>query len=259
MTRSAKQNLPQPRTDLAFFLDVDGTLLPIAETPAEVSPSVAVCALLAKLSIASGGALALISGRSLKELDRLLCKQHFPAAGQHGSERRDARGEMTRNQPQLAALDMLRDLMRDLADSDVRLLLEDKGLSLALHYRRAPECGPALMAKLQHVLSGYPELSLQPGKMVLEVRASGVSKAHAVQAFMSEPPFMQRVPVFIGDDVTDEDGFAMVNRLGGISIKVGSGNSVAHYRFADIDAVLNWLMACSTSMSAQMGKSNAQS
>ncbi|HVA55484.1 MAG TPA: trehalose-phosphatase [Gammaproteobacteria bacterium] len=259
MSRSAKQNLPQPRADLAFFLDVDGTLLPLAETPAAVLPSASVCTLLAKLASASGGAVALISGRSLAEIDRLFCNQRFPAAGQHGGEQRNAKGRIMRNKPHVATLNSLRNLMRDLADTDERLLLEDKGLSLALHYRRAPECGPALMAKLQYAIRGYPEFNLQLGKMVLEVRPTGVSKAYAVQTFMSEPPFMQRVPVFIGDDITDEDGFAMVNQLGGISIKVGSGNSVAHYRFVDIDAVLKWLMACSTPTSEQMGKSNAQS
>ncbi|MGA9854912.1 MAG: trehalose-phosphatase [Gammaproteobacteria bacterium] len=257
MSRSAKQNPPKPRADLAFFLDVDGTLLPFAETPAEVSPSAAVCALLAKLAAASSGAVALISGRSLAELDRLFCKQHFAAAGQHGGERRDAGGRIMRHQPHVATLNSLRNLLRDLADSDEHLLLEDKGLSLALHYRRAPECGPALMAKLRHALSIYPEFSLQPGKMVLEVRPAGVSKAHALQAFMSEPPFLQHVPVFIGDDITDEDGFAMVNQLGGISIKVGSGSSIARYRLADTDSVLKWLRSCCVSSSEQKSISNA--
>jgi trehalose 6-phosphate phosphatase len=259
MSRSAKKNLPKPRADLAFFLDVDGTLLPIAETPNAVSPSTSVCALLTKLMAASGGAIALISGRSLVELDRLFCGLHLPAAGQHGCERRDARGRITRIEPHVASLNALRNLMYEMAGADVRLLLEDKGASLALHYRRAPERGPELMANLQQVLNGYPQFGLQPGKMVLEVRPIGISKAHAVQAFMAEPQFLRRIPVFIGDDLTDEDGFSMVNELGGISIKVGSGNSVACYRAADTVDVLNWLMACSESTTSHARFSDAQS
>lgn len=259
MARSAKQNLPKPRADLAFFLDVDGTLLPIAETPSAVSPSHAVCALLDKLRSASGGAVAVISGRPLEELDRLLCEQHFPAAGQHGGERRDAQGMITRAEPHSHSLESLRDVMHQLANADTRLLLEDKGLSLALHYRRAPECGPELRSKLQSVLDAYPQYVLQNGKQVLEVRPSGTSKAHAVEAFMSEAPFLGRVPVFIGDDVTDEDGFASVNRLGGISIKVGDGDSIAHYRLADSEAVLKWLTACIQSQAMAAGGLDAQS
>ncbi|MDE2092161.1 MAG: trehalose-phosphatase [Gammaproteobacteria bacterium] len=248
MSRSAKKSLPKPRADLAFFLDVDGTLLPIAETPAAVSPSATVCALLSKLMAVSSGAVALISGRSLAELDRLFCGQHFPAAGQHGSERRDARGKVTRVESHVVALGALRALMQELTQSDARLLLEDKGMSLALHYRRAPERGLELLDKIRQALNGYPQFKLQPGKMVLEVRPAGISKAHAVQAFMSETPFLHHVPVFIGDDVTDEDGFAVVNQLGGISIKVGSGSSIAHYRATGTDAVRHWLMACSESI-----------
>jgi trehalose 6-phosphate phosphatase len=257
MSRSIKQNLPEQRADLAFFLDVDGTLLPIAETPDVVSPSASVCAVLTKLAVVSGGALALISGRALAELDRLFCELRFPAAGQHGGEWRDARGVVTRIQPQTAPFNALRDLMQRLAAADSRLLLEDKGLSLALHYRRAPQCGLALTARLQTAVEAYPELTLQPGKLVLEVRPAGVSKAHAVQAFMQTLPFSKRVPAFVGDDLTDEDGFAIVNQLGGISIKVGEGSSVAHYRLADTDAVLMWLTACSTLTSQQTSTSNA--
>ncbi len=259
MTRSAKQHLPTPRADFAFFLDVDGTLLPIADTPSAVSPSHAVCELLDKLRRASGGAVAAISGRPLEELDQLLCNQHFPAAGQHGAERRDDRGVVTRAEPHPRSLESLREVMRQLANADPRLLMEDKGLSLALHYRRATGYGPELRAKLQRVLDAYPQYVLQTGKQVLEIRPSGISKAHAVEAFMSEAPFLGRVPVFIGDDVTDEDGFATVNRLGGVSIKVGDGDSIALYRLADSEAVLKWLTACIQTQATAAGVSNAQS
>jgi trehalose 6-phosphate phosphatase len=259
MSRSTRQNLPKPRADLGFFLDVDGTLLPIAETPGAVSPSAVVSTVLIKLAAVCGGAVALISGRSLTELDRLFPERRFPAAGQHGSEWRDAQGKVMRIQPRAPAFNLVRQLMRREADADSRLLLEDKGLSLALHYRRAPECGPALTARLRVALEVCPEFSLQPGKLVLEVRAAGVSKAHAVRAFMNGPPFSGRIPAFVGDDATDEDGFAMVNRHGGVSIKVGVGNSIAHYRLSDTDAVLQWLTACSRLASEQAEISNAQS
>jgi trehalose 6-phosphate phosphatase len=259
MSRSSQQKLPQPRADLAFFLDVDGTLLPIAETPDAVSPSVAVCSVLINLAAASNGAVALVSGRPLAELDQLFPENRFPAAGQHGAERRDTFGNITRAEPHAPALDALRDFMRRLAGSDARLMLEDKGLSLALHYRRAPQLGPVLTTALKNAVTAHPEISLQPGKQVLEVRPATVSKAHAVRSFMSEPPFLDRTPVFVGDDITDEDGFAMVNSLRGISIKVGSGHSVAKYRLADTAAVLHWLAACVPAHPAREMSSNAQS
>jgi len=173
---------------------VDGTLLPIASTPYEVSPSHRVCELLDRLRTASGGTVALISGRPLAELDRLLCNLHFPAAGQHGGEFRDASGRVTRSTPHPESIESLRNLMRRLAARDARLLLEDKGLSLALHYRRAPEYGPEMLAELQRILPDYPQYELLPGKQVLEVRPVGTSKALAVKSFMSAAPFWDASP-----------------------------------------------------------------
>ncbi|MGH8283584.1 MAG: trehalose-phosphatase [Gammaproteobacteria bacterium] len=240
----AEQNTLRQCASLAFFLDVDGTLLAIAETPDAVSPSAFVCTTLTDLAHLADGAVALVSGRPLAELDRLFAPHRFPAAGQHGGERRDAQGRVTRANASVTALDEMRHLMQELADRDDQLILEDKGLSVALHYRRAPKLGQMLIARVRDAVDRHPDVVLQLGKQVLEVRPANISKTHAVRDFMQEPPFSGRVPVFIGDDLTDEDGFAMVNSLNGISIKVGPGRSIAQYRLADPAAVLRWLVSC---------------
>lgn len=244
MPDPALYNLPDNPAELAWFLDVDGTLLPIAETPAAVSPSGALCALLAKLSVTAGGALALISGRPLAELDHLFSPHRFPAAGQHGGERRDAAGRLMHAAIDHGALGKLRAYLQRLAHDDPRLLLEDKGLSLALHYRRAPQRGPALAAALRQTLVKHPQWVLLSGKQVLELRPTAINKASAVRAFLSETPFAGRVPLFIGDDATDEDGFAGVNALHGVSVKVGEESTRAHWRLKDSAAVLKWLASC---------------
>ena len=228
---------------LAFFLDVDGTLLPIAESPDAVLPSARACAILAALGKYHGGAVALVSGRPLSDLDALFRPQRFPMASQHGAELRDAAGHIQRVESHLAALDALRPRIRELAASDDRLLLEDKGLSLALHYRRAPELEQALHAELVAALQGSPELRLQTGKRVLEARSTHAHKGRAIRTLMEKMPFVGRVPVFIGDDATDESGFEAVNALGGLSIKVGQEPSIARERLPDTAAVLDWLAA----------------
>lgn len=252
MSRPAGTALPQLRANLAFFLDVDGTLLPIAETPDAVSSPAFVRTTLADLAGAYGGAVALISGRPLAELDRLFAPHRFPAAGQHGAERRDAQGRIEQAEIPAAVLDALRGRMRQLADRDPRLLLEDKGLSLALHYRRAPELGSVLQAALEQAVAGNRAVLLQGGKRVWEVRAAAFGKDQAVREFMSEPPFAGRMPVFIGDDLSDDPAFEAVNALGGISIKVGGGASAARYRLADPAAVLSWLVACVSGTPARL-------
>jgi trehalose 6-phosphate phosphatase len=122
------------------------------------------------------------------------------------------------------------------------LLVEDKGLSLAVHYRQVPERADEVRRALQRCLdSAGKAFHLQPGKMVLEVMPGGSDKGTAILAFMAEAPFLHRLPVFLGDDVTDEHGFAMVHRLGGRAIKVGRGASLARERLADVAAVRAWL------------------
>lgn len=226
----------------ALFLDVDGTLLAIAAQPDGVRVTEKLRALLQRLQARLDGAVALISGRSLEDLDRLFAPLVLPAAGVHGLERRG--GDGRRHHAATAAdLDGLRRPLDDYAARHDGLLVEDKGRALALHYRAAPHLQEEAESFLRGLLADTPAaLHLTRGKKVFELRAGTADKGTAIADFMTESPFAGRVPVFIGDDVTDEDGFRAVNRLGGLSIRVGApAKTAATCSLADEDAVLAWL------------------
>lgn len=234
--------LPVAQPQWAYFFDIDGTLVDFAPSPSGVRIDREIRRSLERLYMAADGAMALISGRSIADIDRLFPGAHLPVAGQHGIERRDASGLVVRHAFPSESLASVR---RQLVDAVARhggLLLEDKGLSLALHYRRAPRRGSfvhQLMRSLQTQVGA--EFCVQPGKRVVEMKPTGRHKGIAVLEFMQEKPFRGRMPVFIGDDATDEYGFATVNRLGGYSIKVGKGRTVARWRLRDVRAVQDWL------------------
>lgn len=240
-----RRSVPPPATvDWAFFLDVDGTLLEIAEQPSAVRVDLELLELIGRLSGASGGALALVSGRSISDLEDLLGAQRMPLAGQHGLERRDAAGRLWIHAAPPGAKCSIKEALAPVLARHSGLLLEDKGLTLALHYRQAPHLAAyahRLMARLMHEAGG--ELELQKGKRVIEIKPAGIDKGTAVAEYLGESPFRGRLPVFIGDDLNDEHGFAEVNRVGGISIKVGSGRSCAAYRLSGVAAVRHWLHA----------------
>jgi trehalose 6-phosphate phosphatase len=228
----------------ALFLDVDGTLLPIASRPDAVAVPPGLLTLLADLERHLQGALALVSGRSIADLDRLFAPLSLPTAGVHGLERRGADGTLHR-EATAELLDPLRRPIEDFIAARPGLLLEDKRQSLALHYRNAPQLEAEVETLLGELLGDAPShLSLQRGKMVIEVRAGSADKGTAIEAFSREAPFAGRVPVFIGDDVTDEDGFRLINRLGGLSIRVGEAqDSAAVCILPDEAAVYAWLRA----------------
>jgi trehalose 6-phosphate phosphatase len=233
---------PPPRLDWAYFLDVDGTLIDIADTPDAVHVDDALLALIARLQRASGGAVALVSGRALSFLDHRLGALRLPLAGQHGLERRDASGRVWMHAAPPAARSAIKAALAPVLARHPGLLLEDKGLTLALHYRLAPQLAAyahRLMARL--AAAANAGLEVQRGRRVAEIKPAGMDKGAAVAAYLAEPPFARRRPVFIGDDLNDEHGFAEVNRLDGISIKVGKGASCARYRLADVAAVRRWL------------------
>jgi trehalose 6-phosphate phosphatase len=238
----APRQVPAARPDWAYFVDIDGTLLDLAESPSGVRFDRALRDLIEALHRATGGAVAPISGRSIVDIDTLFDGLRLPAAGQHGIERRDATGRVTRHPFPAERLDWARDRLAAAAARHAGLLLEHKGLSLALHYRRAPR-----LAGYAHrlVRSLAPRLgaqySIQKGKRIVELKPAGKDKGAAVLEFMDEEPFRGRTAVFVGDDVTDEYGFAAVNRLGGHSIKVGPGRTAARFRLRDVEAVRVWL------------------
>ena len=236
--------LPAFSRGWAIFLDIDGTLLEHAERPDAVRADAALGRLLAELNEVTGGALALISGRAVAELDLLFAPLRLAVAGQHGIERRDARRTVHRHTFPLEPLRRAARQLGEFAAGHAGLLLEDKGHSLALHYRLAPELAAAAREAVTQALAALgPAFELQSGKLVYEIKPGGRDKGTAIQEFLAEAPFAGRLPVFIGDDATDEYGFAIVNRADGHSIKVGPGASIARWRLADAAAVRRWLDA----------------
>ena len=230
--------------DPAFFLDIDGTLLEIEGHPDEVRIGRAELDLVGALHRATSGALALISGRPLAGLDVLFHPLRLPSAGQHGAERRDARGKRHRHQFPVDSLQRAAAPVRRFVAKHEGLVFEDKGASAALHYRLAPHLEAAARSVVEAaVKEAGGALELQVGKMVFEMKPAGVDKGKAIEAFMREAPFAGRVPVFLGDDVTDEYGFRVVNRINGHSIKVGPGPTDARYRVDNPAAAKAWLAA----------------
>lgn len=229
---------PPPASHWALFLDIDGTLIDIAPTPSAIHIPSDLPRRLEGLADRLGGALALVSGRAAANIAQLMAPSCFSAAGLHGIERLDAKGRITRPPPQ-PGLGALRARLRALEGNGV--VLEDKGLSLAVHYRLAPQREPECRQIVEALVAAYPEFRMLAGKMVLEVKPAG-DKGGALRAFMAEPPFAGRLPVFVGDDVTDEDGFRAAVELGGFAVLVGEArDSAARYRLADVDACRRWL------------------
>jgi trehalose 6-phosphate phosphatase len=200
---------------------------------------------LADLHEAGGGALALVSGRSLEQLDRLFSPLRLSAAGLHGLERRNLAVGVFRREPDRAIFAPARASLDRFAKRHPGVLLEDKGLTLALHYRKAPGVGQQAKALAQAVAAASRgALVLLEGKKVLELKPPGDDKGKAIAAFMQEPPFCNRCPVFAGDDITDEAGFATINGLGGVSIRIGADfrPTAARCGHRDVSSMRNWLI-----------------
>lgn len=234
---------PLPGPHWCLFLDFDGTLVELRDHPAEVAVPPRLLATLDGLRARLDGALAIVSGRGIDDLDRLLAPLRLPVAGVHGLERRDSAGVVHRDNAAGHALDPVRRAIAGFVARHPGLAWEDKGSAIALHYRRAParqaEAERFMRDQRGRLGDGF---HLQHGKAVLELKAGPGHKGDAIARFMDEEPFMGRRPVYVGDDATDEDGFARVNRLDGISIRVG-GNAGSHARHTlpDVAAVLDWL------------------
>ena len=225
----------------AIFLDFDGTLVELAMTPDAVVVTSKLRAMLSACTEAFDGAVAIVSGRPIAALDALLDPLMLPAAGLHGIELRVPDGTVEEGAHRSADLADVRTRFLSLAHEDPRLVVEDKGSSLALHYRRAPERERDLRELVAGAAAQHDGYHVMHGKMVLEVRPAGVDKGTAIDRLLEVPPFAGRRPVFAGDDITDEDGFAAVHRHGGISIKVGAGETAAGYRVPDVATLHDWL------------------
>jgi trehalose 6-phosphate phosphatase len=241
----APHRLPPASAEWAYFLDVDGTLIELAQRPDAVHVPAGLRCMMDELYRSCNGALAVVSGRSLDDLDGLLRMPGLPMAGQHGLEWRSADRQLHQQALMPSVMQEVHALLAPLLMRHPGLLLEFKGASLAVHYRLAPRLGVWLQRTLTQWLESPAvaphQLEILRGKYVLEVRPRGHDKGSAIAAFMREAPFDGRRPVFVGDDVTDEHGFAMVNGMQGLSVKVGRGTTSAAYRLPNVQAVHAWL------------------
>jgi trehalose 6-phosphate phosphatase len=234
--------LPKPQADWALFLDFDGTLVEIAERPEGIELGADLSGLLAALDDTLGGALAVVTGRALEQFDAFLNGAVKVVAGHHGHELRRPDGTVQQQDFPREALAEIRRELGVFVAAHPGLLLEVKGRSLALHFRQMPELENAC-DRISRRLAGKfgDQLFVLDGKMVREIRAAGQDKGDAVASLMSLPPFNGRFPVYAGDDTTDEDAFAVVNKMGGVTIKVGDGETCARHRVPSVDALKRWL------------------
>jgi trehalose 6-phosphate phosphatase len=224
----------------ALFLDLDGTLAAICPTPEEVAIERDMLEALNAANETLSGRVAVVSGRSVASLDALLQGHRFCLAGVHGLERRAANGINVRAATS-TGLPSARTRLLEVAEREPMLRVEDKGLGIALHYRAAPHLEEFARREAAGIAQAHG-LAMQTGKMVVEVRERGSDKGGALRAFMEEPPFLGSQPVFVGDDDTDEAGFAAAESLRGYGILVGPTRpTAARFALPDVDAVRDWL------------------
>lgn len=243
MLEELQRPAPPALTDNdALFLDVDGTLVAFADHPDAVVPADDLPHLLASLAQRLHGALALVSGRPISQLDALLSPLRLAAAGLHGAQLR-ATPDADATQGDTAQwLHALHEQAMHLAHQHPGMRVEHKGSALALHWRTAPHAADAITAFAQAQIGQLPGVRLQPGNQVIEFVSAAHDKGTAVQALMRTPAFADRRPVFVGDDLTDEAGFAAAMRQGGHGVLVGDRTaSRAQYHLADVTAVHHWL------------------
>ena len=240
--RIATASLASDLRRCAILLDVDGTILDIAPAPQEVWVSPTLRHTLRRLQQLTGGALALVSGRRLADIDLIFAPLQLAAIGGHGAELRQVPGAQPRERVGSLSAELKRKLAA-LTELGPGILVEDKGYSLALHYRLAPDQGPALRAAVAGICAQMApdSVDILPGKQVFEVKPAGVSKATAVRELMNYPPFNDRHPIFIGDDTTDEPVFAIIPEFGGLSFSVGRDVAGVDGHFDTPEEVRSWL------------------
>jgi trehalose 6-phosphate phosphatase len=228
----------------ALFVDFDGTLVEIAERPDEVRVDAALAGTLIRLRDRLGGALAVITGREIATIDRFLAPYQFDVAGLHGVEQRLG-GKLASCRPEdHPNLRRAVEVLKRLLASEPGILIEDKGCSVAVHWRLAPQRAEAIIHIVQGIADNLgPDYRLQSGKALAEIVPHGAAKGAAIERFLDHAPYRGRLPIFIGDDETDEHGFAAVKARNGVSIKVGSGPTDASWRLATPPAVRERLAA----------------
>jgi trehalose 6-phosphate phosphatase len=237
---------------VALFLDLDGTLIDIAPTPAEAVPPAGLSGLLAALTNRLDGAVAILSGRTIGGIDRLLFPLRPRAAGAHGAEIREREGGVSRAAAPDLSPDFI-DRVRRLSELDPRLLVEPKGAAIAVHYRQAPDMGAEVTESLRALLAfATAPLELRPGRMVVEVVHKNISKAGALTEFMRQPAFQRRRPIMIGDDVGDLDALTAAERFGGWGLRVaGEWFRQDEADFEGTAAVRQWLVQLAARIAAE--------
>ncbi|MTI16782.1 trehalose-phosphatase [Rhodobacteraceae bacterium RKSG542] len=232
---------PRLTADMALFLDFDGTLVDLAPTPDSVKVVDGLATHLNQLYDGLGGALALVSGRPIEFLDFMLMPTELPAAGLHGLERRMSRQHPIESAETWPGIPEIKEKFFQANLFQDGIFLEDKGIALAVHYRAQAERENEIRDQVARLAEQFPTLNTIHGHMVVEVKPAAEDKGTAVQRFLRQPDFAGRIPVFIGDDTTDEDGIRVVQELGGYGIKVGEQKSDAIFRLPDVRSVHDWL------------------
>ena len=219
---------------LAIFTDFDGTLVEIAPSPDAVMVPESLQDRLQALHGALGGALAIISGRTISDIDRFLPGQNLSVTGSHGAESRHEGTLKGPSSDQIADAQAIRAKIETAMGNQDGILIESKPTGVAVHYRAAPDQRERVETTMATALSDFPDFHAIAGKKVVEARPRGADKGQALRSLMQVKPFAGRTPVFIGDDITDEDGFVAAASLGGFGIKIGAGDTKARFRLADI-------------------------
>jgi len=233
--------LPLPHHDWALFLDFDGTLVDLEDDPTQVLVEPELRRAVAAARTFLGGALALVSGRPVSQMDKRFAPDRHAVAGIHGLERRSAQGVL-RQVTTAPGLHSAAVRLQASFAHDPRIHIEDKAGALAIHYRRVREAAAAIHEVVESLARELPGYRVLQGSDVVELVPAHANKGNAVREFMAEPPFSGRVPVFVGDDITDLDGFEAARKLGGFGIAVGP-RVVADHWLKDTIAVRAWLQA----------------
>ena len=249
----SSRGAPAPAPDWALFLDADGVLLELVSRPNLVAPSAATLDALATCRDALGGALALVSGRRVEDLRTIFAPLDLACAGLHGLERGLPGAPVEDIGPADGGMRRAVAAAKAFAAGHPGVLVEDKGRTVAVHTRQARQHAAAVAHFADELVRDLgPDYGVLAGKDVHEVKPTAVNKGHAIAGLLALPPFAGRRPVFAGDDVTDEAGFATVNERDGISIRVGApaAATAARWHCADVTSMIRWLASVPTRLNA---------
>ncbi len=250
---TASTSLPLPQANWSWFLDLDGTILDIAATPTAVVVPEGLVATLSALRSAAHGALAVVSGRPVQQVRSLLEPLRPAAAGLHGLELVTPDGLRHGAKKPLPPVGNLRRNLQETVSVIPGVEFENKGATLAIHYRQVPEAAPQLRRLVKIAVAKSRGFEMLEGKMVFEIRPTGIHKGTAIREFMSIAPFCGRVPVFAGDDQTDEDAFQVVAEAGGITLHVGENDdTTAEWRIESPAALRLWLAEAAEALKRRM-------